>query len=183
MTFENFKELYKASTLKEVEKATVLYHATYKDCLKSILEKGLLADSSEFWHSEKNEDNKLYFAFDADDAVEWAEVGKPEQEEWLVNMGYDTETPDITESPVVVLAVNISDLDVDNIVPDDILCEDMYEDDEMDACVTTCAYTKDIPADKLYICDITSDEYLKPMVKLSSVTNVDELDSKFMVED
>ena len=59
----------------------------------------------------------------------------------------------------------------------------MYEDDEMETCVTTCAYNKDIPVDKLYICDMTSDEYIKPMVNLNSITNADELDSKFIVED
>ena len=175
MTFENFKELYRQSTENRVNESDTLFHGTYAACLQSILENGLLPDSTEFWKAMPNPDGdyKLYFTFDEGDAIEWAELGKAEQEEWLINMEYDVATPRIAESPIIVLAVKTANLDKNSIGMDDILCEDMYDEGDDEATITSCTYDKIISPDNIYLCQINIDDETMKLVKL---TDVDDLD-------
>lgn len=176
MTFENFKELYRQSTENRVNKSDTLFHGTYAACLQSILENGLLPDSTEFWKAMPNpdEDYKLYFTFDKGDAIEWAELGKAEQEEWLIDMEYDVDTPRIADSPIIVLAVKTADMNKNSIGMDDILCEDMYDEGDDEATVTSCTYTDVVSPDKIYVCELNKDGTIAKLVKL---TDIEDLDS------
>ena len=105
----------------------VLYHVTHKDNIASIFQEGLLINPPKNnWDGTYLED-KLYFAFDAEVAMDYATTSDRAEEE-----GWD-------EKDFVILIVPFSLLDQDAFLYDwNNLCEYSRE-------INSVAYKKDVP--------------------------------------
>ncbi len=116
-----FKEYF----LKEDLDETYLYHATYKQRLKSIKLKGLIVDSKrKNWEDSKN---VIYLANDYDVAYSYAETSDMVPEDYLDN--------------IIVFKINIKHLDMSCLFRD----ENVMDDE------STFQYTKNIPFNWLEI--------------------------------
>lgn len=73
----------------------VLYHATYKPLIKSIMKKGLGYTKRKNW--EDSVTGIVYLAFDIDQAISYAETSDLVPEQWIDN--------------IIVLQINTNGLD------------------------------------------------------------------------
>lgn len=112
-----------------------LYHATDKENLESIMEKGLLKNPPKHNWEGMYTDDGVFLALDADAAESYAENSDAEPEE------------------IVLIRIKLSDIDQDYIDYDwNNRCE--YVDD-----INSCVYSKDIPARYLEVVDADNQPY------------------------